>query len=391
LTHGHHAPRTEDAQRLRGLLEAHRRITDDLSLTSVLDRIVSTACDLVGAEYGALAVIGPDGSLEHFVSRGMGDVLAGQIANLPHGDGPAAGLPSEIGSLLGAPIRVHGRILGELYLADEGPEPFCVEDEELLVALAATAGTAIENARLYDDAQRNRDWLRASGEIARDLLRDADDDVLSQLLERAFRVADADYAGLILPTDSDQLRVTAALGIGAEDVGGVVFDPASSALGKAILAAESGRTHDVTLWARVDFDNPHGFGPAMLVPVVAQGGSGGMLMVRLAGRPSFTQRDVELAAGFAAQVALAMQFNEARAEAEQMRALECNDRLARDLHDNVMQRLFATGVGLQALVGQLPETESRERLRQHIADLDDTLHQIRTTLADLRGWTGPPQ
>jgi len=386
------APRTEDAERLHGLLEAHRRITDDLSLTSVLDRIASTACDLVGAEYGALGVIATDGSLEHFVHRGMDAALARELAKLPHGDRPAAttGLPRGVQSFLGAPIRARGRVLGELYLADRTPGRFCAADEGLLIGLAATAGTAIENARLYDDAQRSRDWLRVSGDIARDLLRDADDAVLPQLLPRAFRVADADYAGLILPADGGQLRVTAALGVGSEEFGGVVFEPAASPLGKAILAGESDRTHDLTLWARIDFVNRYNFGPAMIVPIAGHGGAGGMLMLRLDGRPVFSQRDVESAAAFASQVALAMEFNEARGEAEKMRALEERERLARDLHDNVVQRLFATGVGLQALVSRLPDGDLANRLQRHIADLDDTLDEIRAALGPLGTAVGQP-
>ncbi len=400
--------RTEHAERLRGLLEAHRRITDDLSLTSVLASIVRVACDLVGSRYGALGVLGPDGSLEQFVHRGVDDGTVRKIGALPRGGGllgavldlpgpvrlddltadeRAEGFPRHhptMTSFLGVPIRVRGAAYGELYLADPVAGRFDADDEELVTALAATAGTAIENARLYDEARRSRDWLHASGEIARALLGDGDIEVLLDLVSRALGVADADYAGLILPTEDGQLCVTAAIGTGADDFRGRRFDPAASVLGKAIVAAEGIRTHDMTLWARLGFDNRHGFGPAMIVPLVTKGDRGAVLMMRVAGQAPFTALEVELASTFAAQVALAMELNDTRAEAERVRVLEERHRIAQDLHDNVIQRLFATGVGLQALVGQVPDGDLAERLQGHIADLDDTLDQIRSRVFGLR-------
>jgi GAF domain-containing protein len=398
----HPATRAEDADRLHGLLEAHRRITDELSLPAVLNSIVRVACDLVGATYGALGVLAPDGSLEHFVHTGIDEPTARLIGALPRGrgllgavldhpgpvrlddlggDGRSGGFPNHhppMTSFLGVPIRVKGEAFGELYLADPAPERFDVEDERLAVALAATAGTAIENARLYEETRRSRDWLNASGEIARTLLGNGDNEVLPELVSRAFRVADADYACLVLPAADAQLRVTAAMGIGAEQFRDLVFDPTRSVLGRAIVAAESVRTPDMTQWANPDFDNRHDFGPAMIVPLIAKDDRGAVLMMRVAGQPPFTAQDVEHASTFAAQVALAMELNGARAEAEQVRVLEDRNRIAQDLHDNVIQRLFATGVGLQALLAQLPDPELAHRLRRHIADLDETIDQIRS-------------
>jgi GAF domain-containing protein len=370
------SPRTEDYDRLHGLLEAHRSITDDLSLTAVLDRIVRAACDLVGARYGAIGVLAPDGSLEY-------SVRLDDLTTHPRSDGFPLHHPS-MTSYLGVPIRVRGEAFGELYLADPSPGRFDADDEELVTALAATAGTAIENARLYDEARRSRDWLHASGDIARALLGDADNEVVLDLVARAFSVADADYACLMLPTDDGRLHVVAAIGTGAEDFRDRVFDPSESTMGKAILAAESIRTHDMTLWARADYDNRYDFGPAMIVPLVAQGDRGAILMMRGAGQVPFTAQDVELASTFAAQVALAMELNGARADAERARTLEERDRIAQDLNDNVMQRLFATGMGIQAIAGQVDDAELADRLARHIADLDDTIDQIRSRVFGLR-------
>jgi GAF domain-containing protein len=288
-------------------------------------------------------------------------------------------------SFIAVPIRVRGAAFGELCLADPAPGRFDADDEDLLITLAGIAGTAIENARLYEEARRSRDWLSASGAIARALLGDDDDDVLVDIVSRAFSVAEADYTCLILPLDDGRLRVAIAKGIGAEIFRGMVFDPNDSTMGKAILAAESIRTHDMTLWANLDFDNRYNFGPAMIAPLLdGQGSRGAVLMMRTADRPPFIPHDVALASTFAAQVALALELNDARAEAESARALEERHKLAQDLHDNVIQRLFATGVGLQALAGQSADPALTDRLTRHIADLDETIDQIRTRVFGLR-------
>lgn len=401
--------RGTEAHRLHGLLEAHRIITADLSLRSMLDRIVSAACDLVGARYGAVGVLASDGSLEHFVHHGMPMALVSRIGELPRGrgllgavldvpdavrvddltqDGRSGGFPPghpPMRSFLGVPIRVRGAAFGELYLADPAVGLFTEDDEDLVTALAASAGSAIENARLYDQAQRSTDWLNASGEIARTLLADADEEVLMDVVSRALDIAGADYAGLIMPTDGGRLRVTFTRGAGGEDFLGYEFDPVASPLGRAIIAGESICTPDLMNWAKDDFVNRWDFGPAMLVPLAdSDGARGAVLMIRHSKRAGFGADDVMQASTFAAQVALALQLNDARADAEWLRVLEDRHRIAQDLHDNVMQRLFATGVGLQALADQRLDPDTGSRLRRYIADLDETIEQIRNRVFGLR-------
>ncbi|MDT4914893.1 MAG: hypothetical protein QOC66_4021 [Pseudonocardiales bacterium] len=401
-------PRAHGAERYRRLLEAHHAISDDRSLTSVLDRTVRAACELVDTEYGAVGIIGADGSLEHIAHRGLDDETVGRIGRLPRSGGMLRaslavpgpirlddltadpryyGLPAHptMRSFLGVPIQSRGVVLGELYLADPLPGRFDAEDEELVVSLATTAGNAVENSRLYDEARRSRDWLNASGEIARALLADEDEEVLLDVVTRALSVAQADLACLILPTGDQRLQVAVAKGVGAASLRRRVLDPAESTMARTVIAAQSMRTHDMTLWANLDFDNRHDFGPAMIVPLLdAQGSRGAMLMVRRRQGLPFTLHDVDLASTFAAQVALAMELNDTRAEAEWVRVLEDRHRIAHDLHDNVMQRLFATGVGLQALAEQQPDGPLAERLRRHIADLDETIDEIRGRIFGLR-------
>ena len=178
-------------QRLRQLLKASHSIVQELSLPAVLRRLVATAKDVSGAKYAALGVIGGDGTLEQFLHVGMADDTVRAIGELPKGRGVLGALidnpkpirlsrisedPRSSGfpdghppmtTFLGVPIRSRDVVFGNLYLTDRADGgPFTAEDEELVLALAATAGIAIENARLYEESRRRQEWLRASGEIS---------------------------------------------------------------------------------------------------------------------------------------------------------------------------------------------------------------------------------
>lgn len=377
---------------MRGLFEAHRSITADLSLPAMLDRIVHAACDLAGAAYGAIGLLAPDGSREQFVNTGFDPELAAALAS---GADPAPFPPHDraFRSFLRVPIRVRGAAFGELYLGDPAPNRFDADTEDLITALAASAGTAIENARLVHDARRNREWLTASGAVARALLAEADEPALLEVVSQALDLAEADYASLILPTAGGHLKVTIARGVGAADFLGHVFDPGASPLGRAIVAGHACATAEFVEWANPGFANRHAFGPAMLAPLVdVQGVRGAVLLIRQVGRLPFLAEDVQRASTFAAQVALALELSDARGEAEWLRVVEVRHRIAQDLHDNVMQRLFATGVGLESLAGSAElDPAVGERLRRHVTDLDQTIEQIRARVFGLRAADLPAQ
>ncbi|HEV7204057.1 MAG TPA: GAF domain-containing protein [Jatrophihabitans sp.] len=377
--------------RLRGLLEAHRLITSEPSLATVLSLIVESACRLVGASSGVLRVISPDGAQEHLVQHGTDDETAARISAYPGPRGTARSLYLQV------PIEVRGELFGELHLATPEGGRFSVEDEELIDALVAVAGTAVANARLYEDARRSRDWLNASGEIARALLAEADVDLLMEVVSRALHVAEADYGALVLPTEDGRFRVAVTVGRGAEEFQDLVFTPESSPMGRAMLSGQSLLLSDMTLIAKPEFENIHGFGPVMLAPLVdAKGLRGAVVLMRTQGSLGFTPRELDLATTFADQVALALDLDDARADAEWLRVLEDRHRIAQDLHDNVMQRLFATGMGLQGLAASGLPADLEERLSRHITDLDETIDEIRTRVfglrsADVRAAIRPPR
>jgi GAF domain-containing protein len=368
----------------RRLTQAHRAITSDLSLDAMCARIVQAACELVSAQCGALVLFGTDGGFSQFAHSGMDNDAVARIRaeGTPPHDSPLRGF-------LRVPIRVRDEEFGELYLSEPAAGGFSDEDEELVTSLAATTGTALENARLYEDARRSRDWLNASGEIARALLADADVDMLLEVVSRALHVAEADYGALVLPTEDGRLRVTVTVGLGADRFRGVVFEPGQSPMGRAMMTGESLLMPEMMPLAKSGFENVENFGPVMIAPLVdAKGLRGAVLLIRTVDRPAFTPRDLDLATTFADQVALALQLNDARADAESLRVLEDRHRIAEDLHDNVMQRLFAAGMGLQGVAEGGLEPELATRLRRHITELDETIDEIRTQVFGLRHGDG---
>ncbi|HET9116890.1 MAG TPA: ATP-binding protein, partial [Pseudonocardiaceae bacterium] len=125
-------------------------------------------------------------------------------------------------------------------------------------------------------------------------------------------------------------------------------------------------------------------GPVLVVPLLGSRRTHGVLSVaRVRGRGAFTAGELEMASAFANQAAVAIELAEARAEQERAAMLDDRDRIAADLHDHVIQRLFAAGLSLQGVATTLNADGTRSRLQATIADLDDTISQIRTTIFQL--------
>lgn len=403
--------------RLRGLLRANRLIVGDLALPIVLRRIVEAACELVHAPYGALGVIAPGGGLEQFIHVGVDDDTAARIGHLPEGRGLLGALindprplrlrhitddPRSVGfppnhpamtSFLGVPIRVRGEVFGNLYLTGHDEHAVTAEDEELVSSLAASAGVAIENARLLEEARRRQDWLQASTEITRQLLSSEGEEPLRVIARRLQQVADADAVNVVLPTlDGQRLMVEVATGAGAEQltalsysidgtVSQVVLDTARPVL---IGDMTEERHHTVHLAQVVSV------GPLMVLPLVGAHQVRGALVVgRLQGRPRFTATDLDMATTFGNHAAVALELADARADREQIVLLQDRDRIARDLHDHVIQRLFGAGLTVESIASGLGDDAKAPRLQRVVDDIDETIRQIRTSIFQLRGPLGP--
>ena len=384
-------PGLPDSSRLQRVLAAHRLVTADLSSAAMIDRLLLAAVSLTHADYGAVAVVSASGAVaevsvhhaELADQQGWRDALE-----------PRAVVPSPAeraqrarpGRLLGTEVRALGAVHLELYVGVQDPATFDGEAAALLSCLAELAGTAVENALLHEDAQRSKDWLQASGEIARALLSDADADTLLPIVLRALHVAEADSVGLVMPTgDGRRLTVTMAAGLGASEFHGMTIDADSSPLGRAVQQGESVLVADMSEVMRRGYVNDLAFGPVMATPLAdARGVRGSIVLTRRRGRPVFTVHDLDLVATFADQLALALEMDDARLRGEWVTVLEERHRFAQDLHDNVMQRLFATGVGLQSLATSTLPPDVARRLGRYITDLDETIDEIRTRVFDLR-------
>lgn len=386
--------------RLRSLLTATRAVSEDLDLDQVLVRIVDAAIELVGARYGALGVFDEEGRLERFLHAGISTEDAERIGPLPQGRGllgavietgetiripDIAGDPRSVGfpahhpemkAFLGVPIRVRDRTTGNLYLTDPENSAFSAEDQEIIEALATTAGVAIENARLYAEARRREQLRAALADVTATLL-SAEGDALRVVAEGVAAVIPAELVAIITPDEDEQLRIDIALGDGAEVIEGSHY-PAAGAL--AARAIDEGRPVTGRL---PDPDEVvlRPFGHTVAVPLVTAGDAVGALCVSRRSE-SYTATELRTVSEFASQAGIAISLARAREQRQQMGIIEDRGRIARDLHDHVIQRLFATALGLQGFASEHPEHAAT--LEHHVEALDGAIADIRTAIFALR-------
>ncbi|MFN2495902.1 MAG: GAF domain-containing protein [Pseudonocardiaceae bacterium] len=254
--------------------------------------------------------------------------------------------------------------------------------------LDAVVTIAVENARLYESGRRRQRCLEISSQLATDLLRGMGrDEALEHVAASARGLAGADLGSIVVPDPATgDLRVAAAAGSVAADVRGArisserSFSASVMASGKPELVPDARadpRTDLAALSAR--------WGPLLLVPLASRSGTLGVLVVaKQAGAKPFDTDDVASTTGFATQAALALELARARDDRERLALLEDRDRIARDLHDLVIQRLFATGLGLQGTARMTRNPELAQRLSAYVAALDDTIREIRQAIFSLR-------
>ncbi|MEU6313116.1 GAF domain-containing sensor histidine kinase [Streptomyces sp. NPDC047014] len=404
--------------RVHSLLEAVVSVGRELDLAQVLRRIVEAAALLVDAEYGALGVIGPDGRrLAQFLTVGLTDAEIADIGPLPAGLGllgevihhpeplrltdlgahsSSYGFPAHhppMRTFLGVPIRVRDEVFGNLYLTDKrGGVDFDTEDETVITTLSVAAGVAIDNARLYEGSQRQQLWLRANAEITESLLSGSSRPAVLELIaRRAQEITGARLAHLAVPVDGvDGLVVEFAAGGEGDGRQGLVV-PAEGTLsgaahrsGKPVTAMRA--WEDGRFPAEAQVRGRDGLGPAVAVPLGTAGGEGRgvLLLSRSAGDPAFGEGELEPLVAFAGQAAIALELAERRRDAEQIALLEERDRIARDLHDLAIQRLFATGMTLQSAARLVEHEGAAERVGRAVDDLDETIKIIRSTIFGLR-------
>ncbi|GGN48500.1 histidine kinase [Streptomyces albiflavescens] len=412
----------EQVKRVRGtqnrvhtLLDAVLAIGSDLDLDVVLHQIVESAVQLVDCRYGALGVVGDEGGIKQFITVGVDDETIARIGHYPLGEGILGLLirkphplrlsvlsdhPDSVGfppghppmtTFLGTPVQVRDRIFGNLYLTEKnGGAQFDAEDEAVLRTLGAAAGVAIDNARLYDDARRRERWLAASSELTRTLLSGADPaEVLRSFTATVRELARADLVTLAVPVGAaGNLVIEAADGTDADRLQGLALPDGTSLAAKVFSSGETIVSTSLSQDPRAEAESASALelGPAFLIPLGTPERVRGVLQVaNQQGGPAFPDATVEMIAGFAGHAALALEIAEHRRDAEQLLVLNDRDRIARDLHDLAIQRLFASGLSLQSVLNRLTDRpEVADRVQRVVDDLDDTIKVVRSTIYALR-------
>ena len=304
-------------------------------------------------------------------------------------------------SFLGVPVRVRDRVFGNLYLTQKrGGGEFTEDDEALVTALGAAAGVAVENARLYDEARRQQGWQRASADIATQLLSGASSGAaLAALTRQALELSDADLVTVALP-DEQRRRLTIEYAAG----------PRARPTPAAWCSRSPGR-YPVWSWRRGNrwltdhfADDERAFlvarqagrnlEHAIVFPLGAPGDVRGTLAIaRRRGALPFPPSVTDVMGSFAAQAGVAIELADRRAAAERLSVYEDRDRIARDLHDLVIQRLYATGMSLEGTMPMITRPEVSDRITNAVDAMDETIKVIRTTIFALqsRGGSGGPK
>jgi signal transduction histidine kinase len=401
--------------RMRGLLEAFVAVGSGLDLESTLKRIVETAVGLVDARYGALGVIGEGDRLAEFVPIGMDQVAIRSIDHWPEGRGllgllihdpkprrladmashpDSSGFPAghpPMKTFLGVPVRVRNEVYGNLYLTDKhGGGAFTEDDEAVLIALASAAGVAIDNARLYDVARKQQQWMAANAEVVTSLLSGADpDEVLAMLTRQVRDLARADLVVLAVPEpDHRMLAIRFAEGDRAEAAHGLVLAAEHSLSGEVLNTGLPIEVEDFARDSRTatPLRGPMGhIGPAMLFPLGVAGDVRGVLTVgRRHGSLPFPETTADVVGTFAAQAGIALELAHRRRDAETLSLYEDRDRIARDLHDHVIQRLYAAGMTLEGTVPMIGKPDVEARVRKTVDAMDASIKDIRVAIFALQ-------
>ncbi|MCG8915557.1 GAF domain-containing protein [Actinokineospora sp. PR83] len=397
---------------LQGLLDAVMAVGAGLELDSTLQRIVRAATELVDARYGALGVLGEAGGLARFVHEGIDAETRSHMGHLPEGRGllglliehpepirvpdlrehPASvGFPANhppMTCFLGVPVRVRGEIFGNLYLTEKrGSAEFTADDEAVVQALAAAAGVAVENARLFERSRARERWLTAAAEVNTSLLAGvSQEESLHTIARRVTELTGADCT-LILLADSSrdgELAVAAAEGTLGEGLdtadlralGDLLADIGDA--GTPRLVADLAAVADGTGVARL--------GPAIAVALRTAGGV--LIALREKGGRPFGVDLSPLLAAFAGQAAVALELAEKQRTQRLLDVLADRERIAEDLHDHVIQRLYATGMSLQGTLRRITDPDVRTRVHRAVEQLDQTVREIRTSIFDLQAVDG---
>jgi signal transduction histidine kinase len=408
------------AARVERLLEVGRSLVAELHLPNVLDRVLEVAREITGARYAALGILDEEKrELEQFLTVGIDDEQRSRIGSLPRGHGvlgllirdprplrlddvgshpDSYGFPPDhppMKTFLGVPVLIRGEAWGNLYLTDKQGGPFTEEDEEALLVLADWAAIAIDNARLYEGAQRRRGeleravrGLEATTEIARALAGETELERVLELVVKRGRALVEATAVVIMLIEGEELVVEATAGdIAPSD--GARLPIAGSLSGEVVLTGRPERIDDVQARLKVRAAVMADASSALLVPLVFRGMAHGVLAAfDRRGGPEFTAEDERLMAGFAASAAAAVATAKSVAEDRLRLSIEASEqerkRWARELHDDTLQGLAGLGVMLGSALRSGSEEGTQKGVEGAIEQIREEADKLRALIAELR-------
>lgn len=407
----------ESTEQTRQVLQAITRIGSHLDVDPTLQSVVAEAMELTGCRYGALATRDPDGRLSSFVHSGMSTDSIAHIGGTPTGKGligvvlsqssplrledltahPAAvGLPEgypRMRAFLGLPIVIRGKICGGLYLTDDRPGWAFTESHEFAVRVfASAAAAAIDNAQLIERSERRADWLESSRGIVTELLLGPDSTQLPLQLIAAQvqKLTHAEQAIVLTPSDADlppeeieTLIVSAAVGVHAGEVIGQEVPVDRSTTGQ-VFRSGSPLITDSFRYPIQSFTDA-GERSAIVMPLLYERTIRGVIAVaRSTDEMAFDSSYLDLVGDFASQAALALALASNGENTRELSILAERERIAHDLHDYVIQRLFAIGLDVQGTIARTRDPDLVARLNRTIDDLQSTIEDIRNTIFDLQ-------
>ena len=396
------------------LLEAGLTLASELSLPIVLQRIVDLAALITDARYGALGVIGDGEVLVEFVTTGIDARTRRAIGDLPTGRGvlglliheprpvriknigehaQSVGFPANhppMHSFLGAPVQAMGRVFGNIYLAEKrSAEEFSQEDEDALVVLATQAGIAIANASLYEEVRSREQWLDALREITTHVLSGrSQGSLFDSIAEHARELAGADSATILIrSTTRGELVVAAAAGARSAELRGQRVPEEGSISGAVMRTVESRMFDDVSIetnaYQPIIALGHHG--PAFYVPLRVPGGAAGTLMVaNLRGGRRFSTRTKALVESLADAASVAIEFERAQSDLRRLGLMDERERIAKELHDGIIQSLFAVGMSLQGTALMAQDRDMGARIEHAVEELDRVIRDLRNYIFGLR-------
>lgn len=410
-------------ERLVALHRASLELVSNLSLDSLLERIVSLACEQSRARYAALGVVNDKGELVQFIPVGMTKEQVRRMDHPPYGKGLIGALqkeqhtirvadigadPRSVGfpphhpqmqSFLGVPILLGNRLLGQLYLTDRMDYPeFTEDDERVIEMLAVYAAIAINNARMYADlverdralTLRNED-LALVNDIAAVLTNAQEvEEILDQTLKRVMSYLGVEAGEIFLAEEGGtELRLALHRGEAAEAFW--TRDRFQIGEGFVGLVAQTGKPlvstalqHDLRYLRRAVVEA--GFHCIACIPLATHGSVVGVMGVATRRERLFDQREIDLLTAIGTWTGITIENARLHRQSRRLAVLEERERIGMDLHDGIIQSIYAVGLALDYARDAVEEDPKQARLKieQAIEGLNGTIRDIRAYILDLR-------